>query len=488
MALLKDILYKAGITDIKGKTITAVDAVTFSSGNAAPGSLFVAVKGAATDGHQFISHAVEKGASVIVCENFPETLTSGVMYVQVKNSAVALGHIAANFFGNPSERIMLTGITGTNGKTTVATLLHRLFMNSGKKAGLISTVRNLVGEKIFPASHTTPDPIVINRLLSEMVNAGCSHCFMEVSSHAVAQHRISGLKFAGGVFTNITHDHLDYHKTFEAYLKAKRDFFDSLGSDAFALTNIDDRNGKVMVQNTKAQVKTYSLRSMSDYRCRIVENTFTGLLLNIDNMEVWCRLNGGFNAYNLLAVYAVSSLLSINSNEILTQLSRLEPVDGRFEQVISSNKIIGIVDYAHTPDALQNVLGTIKEIRSGNEQVITVVGCGGNRDAAKRPMMSKIACEWSDKVILTSDNPRREDPMEIIRQMQEGVPAQHYKKVLSIVDRREAIRTACTIAKSGDIILVAGKGHEKYQEIGGERFPFDDKQVLQESFDEMINS
>ncbi len=488
MHLLKDILYKAGIIDILGKTQIKISSVSFNSALTEKEGLFVAVKGTQSDGHSYINKAIEKGAAVIVCENFPEIKNEDVTYVKVKDSAVALAFIASNFYGNPSEKLILTGVTGTNGKTTTATILFNLFQNIGFKSGLISTVKNQIGDLNIPATHTTPDPITLNKLLKEMVTAGCTHCFMEVSSHAIVQQRIAGLKFAEGIFTNITHDHLDYHLTFDEYIKAKKRFFDTLPEEAFALVNIDDRNGRLMVQNTKAKVKTFSLKSMSDFRCKVIENNFSGLLLNIDGNEVSCKLIGRFNAYNLLGVYAAATLLGVDHITALSEISNLNPVDGRFEYIVSPNKIIGIVDYAHTPDALQNVLNTVKDIRTRNEKVITIIGCGGDRDAAKRPLMAGIACELSDKVILTSDNPRSEDPNEIIRQMQKGVQPQFYKKVLAIADRKEAIRTSCTLATSGDIILLAGKGHEKYQEIKGIKYPFDDKQVLQESFDAIINS
>ena len=488
MQLLKDILYKAGIVDIIGKTDVAVSSVCFNSAEAVKNSLFVAVKGTQSNGHKFIPSAIEKGAAIIVCEDFPENKNENVTYVRVKNSAVALAYISANFYNNPSEKLKLIGVTGTNGKTTSVTLLFNLFRNLGYKAGLISTVKNQINDQIIPSTHTTPDSLHLNKLLNEMVEAGCTHCFMEVSSHSVVQKRITGITFSGGVFTNITHDHLDYHKTFDEYIKAKKGFFDQLGEEAFALINKDDKNGKIMVQNTKASVKTYSLKSMSDYRCKVIENNFSGLLLNIDGSEVLCKLIGSFNAYNLLAVYSVATLLGIEKLTALSEISNLDSVEGRFEYLVSANKITGIVDYAHTPDALQNVLNTIKDIRTGNEKVISIIGCGGDRDSAKRPVMTRIACELSDKVILTSDNPRSEDPNEIIRQMQTGVQPHHYKKVLSIVDRREAVKTACSLAHSGDIILLAGKGHEKYQEIKGVKYPFDDKKVLQESFDAIINS
>ncbi|MEO5571033.1 MAG: UDP-N-acetylmuramoyl-L-alanyl-D-glutamate--2,6-diaminopimelate ligase [Bacteroidia bacterium] len=486
--LLKDILYKAGIIDIVGKTDMSVNSVCFNSEQVGENSLFVAVTGTQSDGHKYISNAIESGASVIVCEVLPEVINENITYVKVKDSSVALAFICGNFYNNPSEKLKLIGVTGTNGKTTTTTLLFNLFVNTGHKAGLISTVKNQINNKVIPSTHTTPDPLKLNQLLNEMVNEGCTHCFMEVSSHALAQHRVTALKFTGGVFSNLTHDHLDFHKTFDEYLKAKKSFFDMLPDDAFALVNTDDKNGRVMVQNTKAKMETYSLRSMSDFKCRVIENNFSGLLLNIDGSEVACKLIGSFNAYNLLAVYATSSLLGIDKLTALSEISNLEAVDGRFEYIISNNKIIGIVDYAHTPDALQNVLNTIKDIRTGNEKVITIIGCGGDRDSAKRPVMARIACELSDKIILTSDNPRSENPNEIIREMQHGIQPHQYKKTLSIVDRKEAVKTACSLAHSGDIILLAGKGHEKYQEIKGVKYPFDDKQVLQESFDTIVNS
>ncbi|MGZ4049826.1 MAG: UDP-N-acetylmuramoyl-L-alanyl-D-glutamate--2,6-diaminopimelate ligase, partial [Bacteroidia bacterium] len=404
-----------------------------------------------------------------------------ITYIKVKDTTVALGIIAGNFYDNPSEKLKLVGVTGTNGKTTTVTLLFNLFKKLGYKVGLLSTVKNQINNDVIPATHTTPDAIQLNSLLRQMVEKGCTHCFMEVSSHAVVQNRIAGIHFAGGVFSNITHDHLDYHKTFDEYIKAKKRFFDSLGSDAFALTNKDDANGEVMLQNTRAVKKTYSLRSMADFRCKVVENQFSGLLLNIDNNEVWTKLIGSFNAYNLLAVYATAILLKEDKTNVLTTLSSLSSVEGRFQYVRTDKGVVGVVDYAHTPDALLNVLKTIADIRTGNEQVITVVGCGGDRDAAKRPLMAKIACDLSNKVILTSDNPRSEDPEAIIREMQAGVDGVNNKKTISITDRSEAIKTACSYAKQGDIILVAGKGHEKYQEIKGVKHPFDDMLVLQEN-------
>ncbi len=481
MKLLKDILYKAGIIEVVGSTNVAITALTFDSRKIEKDSLFVAIKGTQNDGHVYINDVITMGSIAILCEEFPAEVNDKVTYVKVKDTSAALGIIASNFYDNPSEKLKLVGVTGTNGKTTTVTLLFNLFKKLGYKVGLLSTVKNQINNDVQVATHTTPDAIQLNALLKLMVDKGCTHCFMEVSSHAVVQNRIAGIYFTGGVFTNITHDHLDYHKTFDEYIKAKKRFFDLLSSNAFALTNRDDVNGEVMLQNSKAVRKTYSLRSMADYKCKVVENQFSGLLLNIDNQEVWSKLIGSFNAYNLLAVYATALLLKEDKINVLTTLSSLTSVEGRFQYVRTDEGVIGIVDYAHTPDALVNVLKTIMDIRTGNEQVITVVGCGGDRDSAKRPMMAKIACDLSNKVILTSDNPRSENPDEIIKQMQKGVDVVNNKKTISITDRNEAIKTACSYAKPGDIILVAGKGHEKYQEIKGVKHDFDDMQVLQEN-------
>ncbi|MCX6295843.1 MAG: UDP-N-acetylmuramoyl-L-alanyl-D-glutamate--2,6-diaminopimelate ligase [Bacteroidetes bacterium] len=481
MKLLKDILYKAGIIEVLGSTNVAITALTFDSRKIEKDSLFVAIKGTQNDGHAFISDVILKGAIAILCEEFPTDFNDKITYIKVKDTSAALGIVASNFYDNPSEKIKLIGVTGTNGKTTTVTLLFNLFKKLGYKVGLLSTVKNQINNDILLSTHTTPDAIQLNALLRQMIDKGCTHCFMEVSSHSVVQNRIAGIYFTGGVFTNITHDHLDYHKTFDEYIKAKKAFFDVLGNDAFALTNKDDANGLLMLQNTKATKKTYSLRMMADFKCKIVENQFTGLLLNIDNQEVWSKLIGSFNAYNLLAVYATAILLKEDKTNVLTTLSSLTSVEGRFQQIRTDEGVIGIVDYAHTPDALINVLKTIADIRTGNEQVITVVGCGGDRDVAKRPMMAKIACDLSNKVILTSDNPRSEEPDAIIKQMQKGVDAVNNKKTISITERSEAIKTACSYAKPGDIILVAGKGHEKYQEIKGVKHDFDDMQVLQEN-------
>jgi UDP-N-acetylmuramoyl-L-alanyl-D-glutamate--2,6-diaminopimelate ligase len=442
-------------------------------------ALFVAVKGTITDGHQYISKAIGLGASVVICETLPKEINSEITYIQVPDSSKALGIAASNFYNNPSENLILVGVTGTNGKTTIASLLYEMFEKLGYPCGLLSTIENKINRKIISATHTTPDPVQLNALLAQMVDEGISHCFMEVSSHAIHQNRIAGLHFAGGIFTNISRDHLDYHKTVDEYIKAKKKFFDDLPATAFALTNADDKTGKVMLQNTKAKKTSYSLKSFSEFKCRIVENQFEGLQLEIDGVEIWCKLIGSFNAYNLLAVYATAILLNEEKEAVLTALSMLEPVDGRFEYFRSENNVIGIVDYAHSPDALKNVLNTLSDIRTRNETLITIVGAGGDRDKGKRPMMAQIAARQSDKVILTSDNPRSEEPEQIISDMEKGIDPVDYKKVISISNRKEAIKTACTFAAPGDIILVAGKGHEKYQEIKGVKYPFDDRNILE---------
>jgi UDP-N-acetylmuramoyl-L-alanyl-D-glutamate--2,6-diaminopimelate ligase len=478
MAELKDILYKVSLTSTYGDMNVDVSSICFDSRKAERGSLFVAVRGTLTDGHQYIQTAIDRGARVVVCEKLPDTISETVTFVAVKSSAQALGVIASNFFGNPSQKLKLTGVTGTNGKTTTVTLLYQLFMNLGRKSGLISTVENRILEQVVPSTHTTPDPIQLNELLKRMVDAGCSYVFMEVSSHAVDQERIAGLRFAGAIFTNITHDHLDYHKTFENYIKAKKKFFDDLNGDAFALVNADDKRGMVMLQNTKAAKHTFGVKKMTDFKAKVITNSIEGLELEVDGKDVWFKMIGDFNAYNLLGVYAAAVLLGQEPDEVLTQLSSLRGAPGRFELVNPGSRIIAIVDYAHTPDALQNVLDTISQFRTGNEQVITVVGCGGNRDKTKRPLMASIACRLSDKVVLTSDNPRDEDPMEIIRDMQAGIMPNEARKTLVISDREEAIKTACMMAKEKDIVLVAGKGHENYQEIRGVKHPFDDREVV----------
>ncbi len=483
MNLLSDLLYKAGIEEVSGDTSISIEKVCFDSRKVEADTLFIAIRGTVVDGHHFIAEVIAKGATAIVCEEMPAERFQSVTYVQVKDSSLALAIIAANFYDHPSEKLNLIGVTGTNGKTTVVTLLHALFRQLGYKVGLLSTVVNRINDLEIPSTHTTPDPLQLNALLAKMVDSECTYCFMEVSSHAVVQHRISGLQFDGGVFTNITRDHLDYHKTFEEYIKAKQGFFDKLSSNAFALVNTDDRNGKIMVQNSKAMVKTFSLMGVADFKAKILESSFAGLMLNIEGNDLLCRLSGKFNAYNLLSVYGVAMLMGEEKLAVLTAISTLQSPEGRFQRVESANGVIGIIDYAHTPDALQNVLSTIQDIRLGNEQIITVVGCGGDRDKGKRPQMAAIACDQSDRVILTSDNPRNEDPDQIIAEMKVGIPIHQQKKVLSVSDRREAVRTACALAKKGDIILLAGKGHEKYQEIKGVKHPFDDLQVLEESFE-----
>jgi UDP-N-acetylmuramoyl-L-alanyl-D-glutamate--2,6-diaminopimelate ligase len=464
-----------------------VKGICFDSRKVQPDFLFVAVKGTLSDGHVFIGRAIESGAKAIVCETLPDFVADDVTYVTVKDSAQALGIIAANFFENPSEKLALTGVTGTNGKTTTATLLFQLFSALGHRSGLLSTVVNKIVDKELSATHTTPDPIQLNELLHQMVDAGCTHVFMEVSSHAVDQDRIAGLKFSGGIFTNISHDHLDYHKTFENYIKAKKKFFDELPSEAFALVNADDKRGMVMLQNTKASKKTFGLKKMTDFKGKIISNTIEGLEVEIEGKSIWFKLIGDFNAYNLLGVYGAAVLLGEDPDEVLRHLSLLNGAPGRFELVTQGSKVTAIVDYAHTPDALKNVLETIVQFRSGNEQVITVVGCGGNRDKSKRPLMASIACKLSDKVILTSDNPRDEDPMEIIREMQTGVTPSEVRKTLVMADREEAIKSACMMAKERDIILVAGKGHETYQEIKGVKYPFDDREVVRRMMKLIMN-
>jgi UDP-N-acetylmuramoyl-L-alanyl-D-glutamate--2,6-diaminopimelate ligase len=456
-----------------------VSGIAFDSRKVGDGTLFVAVKGTLSDGHAFISRAIESGARVIVCETLPDTIHKSITFVTVKNSAQALGIIASNFHGNPSTKVKLIGVTGTNGKTTTATLLFQLFTALGYKCGLISTVENRIVDKVVPSTHTTPDPVQLNALLQTMMEAEATHVFMEVSSHAVDQERIAGLKFTGAIFTNITHDHLDYHKTFENYIRAKKKFFDELPSDAFALVNADDKRGMVMLQNTKAKKQSFGLKKMVDFKGKIITNSIEGLELEVNGKNVWFKMIGDFNAYNLLGVYGTAMLLGEDSDEVLTRLSTLNGAPGRFELVNPGSRIIAIVDYAHTPDALQNVLETIGQFRTGNEQVITVVGCGGNRDKTKRPLMASIACRLSDKVVLTSDNPRDEDPNQIIQEMQTGIMPTEARKTLVIADREEAIKTACMMAKEKDIVLVAGKGHEDYQEIKGVKYPFDDRKVVE---------
>ncbi len=468
-----------------GSTGVEVNDIQIDSRKSKPGSAFVAVKGATADGHQFIEKAIENGAAVIVYEDSQlVTHNSQLTYVQVENSAAAAAYMANNFFGRPSEKIKLVGVTGTNGKTTIATLLYKLFARLGYKCGLLSTVENQIGSATVPATHTTPDAISLNQLLSQMVKEGCSHVFMETSSHAIHQHRVTGLQYAGGLFSNITHDHLDYHKTFDEYIRVKKSFFDSLSSAAFAISNADDKRGTVMLQNTNAKKYYYSLKTLAEFKGKILDNSLSGLVMNVNDVEVHFRLIGEFNAYNLLAVYGAAICLGEDKQEVLTALSVLTGAEGRFDYMVSAKeKVITIVDYAHTPDALLNVLATIKKLKKGFEKVITVVGCGGDRDRTKRPIMAEAACEYSDKVIFTSDNPRSEDPAQIIKDMEEGLSAAAKRKYISIVDRREAIKTAISLAKPEDIILIAGKGHEKYQEIKGVKNHFDDKEVVKEIFE-----
>jgi UDP-N-acetylmuramoyl-L-alanyl-D-glutamate--2,6-diaminopimelate ligase len=485
MKLLKDLLYKVRISRITGSTHVAVGDITTDSRQVKKFSLFAAVRGTVNDGHQYINAVEESGAVAIICEQLPELTRDEITYVEVENSAEAIGIIASNYYDNPSERLKVVGVTGTNGKTTTATLLYKLTRAMGYKAGLLSTVENRIDQKVLPSTHTTPDSITLNRLMNDMAEAGCEFCFMEVSSHALHQHRVAGLRFTGAIFTNITHDHLDYHKTFADYLKAKQMLFSGLPSSAFALYNTDDRNGQIMVQNSRAKTRSYALERMADYRCRVVENSFAGLHVLIDNHDLYTKLIGGFNAYNLLAVYASAMELGLNQIEVLTALSTLEAPEGRFQYIKTHNDITAVVDYAHTPDALKNILETLSELRSGNEQLITVVGCGGDRDKEKRPVMARIAAEMSDRAVLTSDNPRSENPETILSEMKAGLDPVLMKKTLALTDRREAIRIACTLAQPGDIILIAGKGHEKYQEVNGVKHPFDDFEITKETLTEL---
>ncbi len=478
MHILQDILYKVHLLEVVGATDIAVSSIAIDSRKVIKGTAFVAIKGVAQDGHEYISKAIELGAKVIVCENMPALQVDGITYIKVASTPEAVAFMAHQFYDAPSTKIKLVGVTGTNGKTTIATLLFKLFSALGYTCGLVSTVQNQIGDQIIPATHTTPDAVSLNELLNTMVNAGCSHVFMECSSHAVHQHRITGLVFTGELFSNITHDHLDYHKTFENYIAAKKGFFDALPASAFAITNADDKRGEVMLQNTKAKKLSYGLKSSADYKGKILENALTGLVMLVNEIEVHFRLIGEFNAYNLLAVYGAAVNLGIESNTALTTLSMLAGAEGRFDYVISNKQVIGIIDYAHTPDALENVLATIKKLRKGYEQVITVVGCGGDRDKTKRPIMAQTACDLSDKVILTSDNPRTEDPAQIIADMEAGLNTAAKRKYISIIDRKEAIEAAVAFAKPEDIVLVAGKGHEKYQDINGVKHPFDDKAIL----------
>ena len=482
MKTLSQLISTLTFIELIGSTQKDIALLTFDSREAKKEAIFFAIKGTQADGHQFISQVIASGCEVIICENLPETLQDSITYLKVENTSSAMAHIAAKFYDEPSKSLKLVGVTGTNGKTTVATLLFNLFRSFGYSVGLLSTVQNQIDDAIIPSTHTTPDAIRINALLRQMVDNGCAYCFMEASSHAIHQNRIKHLHFAGVAFTNITHDHLDYHKTFDAYIKAKKQLFDEVNEEAFALTNKDDKNGMVMLQNTQATRYTYGLQHLADFKAKIIESDFNGMLLNLDGEEAWFRLVGNFNAYNLLTVYGIACLLGKEKQEIITHLSSLNAVRGRFEYLRSGMGVVGIVDYAHTPDALENVLDTINQTRTGNETLITVIGCGGNRDAAKRPIMAQVACEKSTRVILTSDNPRNEDPETILDQMMQGVPPLHYKKTSRITDRKEAIKMAVSLAQKGDIILVAGKGHETYQEIKGVKHPFDDKALLDEMF------
>lgn len=485
MKILKDILYKVSIEAVKGATDIAVNKITFDSRAVELNDVFVAIKGSHSDGHDYIEKALSLGATVVICEVFPKVIVNGVTYIQVNNTNEALAFIAANYYQNPSQQLKLVGVTGTNGKTTIASLLYQMFKSAGYKVGLLSTVKIMVDETEYKATHTTPDSLTINRFLEEMVELGCEFCFMEVSSHGIHQKRTEALEFTGGIFTNLSHDHLDYHNSFAEYRDVKKTFFDQLSKSAFAITNVDDKNGAIMLQNTKAKKVSYALKSYADYNAQILENQFTGLLLKINSNEVWSKLIGSFNAYNLLAIFATSIELGIEEQEALRLLSNLESVSGRFQYIISKGKVTAIVDYAHTPDALENVLNTIENIRTKNEQLITIVGCGGDRDKTKRPLMAKIASSLSDKVIFTSDNPRTENPEIIIEEMEKGVEPQNFKKTMSISDRKQAIKTACQLANENDIILIAGKGHETYQEINGVRHGFDDMFIVKEMLNQL---
>ena len=479
MIALKDILYKVTINAVVGTTNVSINAIQFNSRDIVENDLFVAIKGSLADGHDYIEKAIEQGAIVVVCENLPEEKNKGVSYIKVENTSSALAIMASNFYGNPSANLKLVGVTGTNGKTTIATLLFQLFKNAGYKVGLLSTVVIKVNNQDYKATHTTPDSLTINRYLKQMNDEGVEFCFMEVSSHGIHQKRTEGLEFKGGIFTNLTHDHLDYHDTFADYRDVKKSFFDNLGKNAFALTNADDKNGAIMLQNTKAKQYKYGLKNYADYTAQILEHSFSGMLLKVNGSEVWTKLIGGFNASNVLAIYATAELLGLEKTEILRLISALDSVSGRFQYLISESKITAIVDYAHTPDALKNVLETINSIRTSNEELITVVGCGGDRDITKRPKMGHIASALSTKAIFTSDNPRTEKPEIIIEAIEKGVEPQNFKKTMSIADRKQAIKTACQLANTGDIILIAGKGHETYQEVNGERSDFDDFKIVE---------
>jgi UDP-N-acetylmuramoyl-L-alanyl-D-glutamate--2,6-diaminopimelate ligase len=483
--ILKELLYKVAIEVVHGSTNVAVEAIDFDSRKVNANTAFVAIRGTVSNGHDFIDKAISKGATAVICDSLPTNLLTQITYVKVKDTNVALALMAANFYNNPSQKLQLVGITGTNGKTTIASLLYQLFKKAGYKVGLLSTVKIMVNEIEYKATHTTPDSLTINYYLDKMIGEGCEYCFMEVSSHGIHQKRTEGLQFVGGVFTNLSHDHLDYHASFAEYRDVKKSFFDNLTKTAFALSNIDDKNGEVMMQNTKARKLSYALKTYADYKAIIIENQLSGLLLKINEQEVWVKLIGTFNAYNLLAIYGVAIELGIEKLEALRLLSELESVSGRFQFIVSSQKITAIVDYAHTPDALENVLQTINTIRTKNEQLITVIGCGGDRDKTKRPIMANIASEMSDKAILTSDNPRGENPEVIIQEMEAGITAINYKKFVSITDRKQAIKTACQFAQPKDIILIAGKGHETYQEINGVRHDFDDMKIVKEILEQL---
>ncbi len=483
---LKELLYKVALESVHGSTDSAVAKIEFDSRKVTANDAFVAIRGTLSNGHDYIEKAIELGATTIVCDTLPTTLHTGVTYVQVADTNSALAFMANNYYDTPSAKLKLVGVTGTNGKTTIASLLYQLFKKAGYKVGLLSTVKIMVDDLEYKATHTTPDSLTINYYLNEMTEIGCEFCFMEVSSHGVHQKRTEGLVFEGGVFTNLSHDHLDYHATFAEYRDVKKSFFDHLPKSAFALTNNDDKNGPVMLQNTSARKLTYALKSMADYKAQILENQLSGLLLKVNDNEVWVKLIGSFNAYNLLAIYGVAIELGLEKMEALRLLSELESVSGRFQFIVSKEKITAIVDYAHTPDALENVLKTIADIRTKNEQLITVVGCGGDRDKTKRPVMAQIASELSDKVIFTSDNPRTEDPAQILAEMEAGVEPQNFKKTVTILDRKQAIKSACQMANANDIILIAGKGHETYQEINGVRHDFDDMQIVKELL-ELLN-
>lgn len=485
MNSLKDILYKVSVNAVVGATSVVINEINFDSRKVRQNDVFVAQKGVTVDGHQFINKAISLGAIAIICEEIPAEKKEGVTYVEVEDSNIALAIMASNFYNNPSEKLQLVGVTGTNGKTTVATLLYQLFKKAGFSVGLLSTVKIIINNVEYEATHTTPNPLAINKYLDEMLEAGVEYCFMEVSSHGIHQKRTEGLHFTGGIFTNLSHDHLDYHSSFSEYRDVKKMFFNQLPKSAFALVNIDDKNGSIMMQNTKAKKQTYALKTLADFKAKILEKRFSGSLVVVNGIEVWTKLIGEFNAYNLLAIYGTAELLGLEKLEILRLISELESVSGRFQYTVSNDKVTAIVDYAHTPDALKNVLETINNIRTGNESVITVVGCGGDRDVAKRPKMANIASRLSNQVIFTSDNPRSENPQTIIEEMETGVAPEDYRKTLSIVNRKQAIRTACKFAQAGDIILIAGKGHENYQEVNGNRLYFNDFEEVTSCFNQL---